>query len=94
MCAPPNPLLALSRASAAAAFSPQTGVPTSLAANPAPILHQPFVVGLGFSSIPAKIVTQIVSGKFVEFDELLSTNTVLTAVVRWVLSVDLGCQEV
>ena len=53
-------------------------MPTSSASNPAPILHQPFVVGPGFSPIPAKIVTQIVSGKFVEFDELLSTNIVLT----------------
>ena len=69
---PPNPSLASSRASAVAAFSPQTGIPTSLAANPTPILHQPLVVGPGFSPIPAKIVTQIVSG--VEFDDLLSTN--------------------
>ena len=76
--APPNSSLPSSRASAIAAFSPQIGGPTSLAANPAPILHQPFVVGPGFSPIPAKIVTQIVSGKFVEFDELLSTNIVLT----------------
>ena len=75
--APPNPLLASSRASTVATFSPQTGVPTSFAASPAPILHQPFVIGLGFSPIPPKIVTQILSGKFVEFDELLSTNIVL-----------------
>ena len=76
--APPNPSLASSRASSVAAFPPQSGVPTSFAANPAPILHQPFVVGPGFSPIPEKIVTQIVSGKFVEFDELLSSNIVLT----------------
>ena len=76
--APPNPSLASSRASVVAAFSLQIGGPTSLAANPAPILHQPFAVGPGFSPIPAKIVTQIVSGKFVEFGELLSTNIVLT----------------
>ena len=36
------------------------------------------MVGLGFSPILAKIVTQIVSGNFVEFDELLSSNIVLT----------------
>ena len=36
------------------------------------------MVSPGFSQIPEKIVTQIVSGKFVEFDELLSTNIVLT----------------
>ena len=64
--------------STVAASSPQSGVPTSFAGNPVPILHKPFVVGLGFSPIPAKIVTAIVSGKFVEFDGLLSTNVVLT----------------
>ena len=76
--APPTPSLASSRACPVATFSPQSVVPTSSAANPAPILHQPFVVGPGFSPIPAKIVTQMLSGKFVEFDELLSTNIVLT----------------
>ena len=43
----------------------------------AAILQQPFVVGPGFSPIPAKIVTQIVSGKFVGLDKLLSTKIVL-----------------
>ena len=66
-----------SRACSVTAFSPQSVVLTSSPANPAPILHQPFVVGLGFSRIPPKIVTQIASGKFVEFDELLSTNIAL-----------------
>lgn len=42
---PPSPLLALSQANSVAACSPQSGLPTSFAANPAPILHQPFVVG-------------------------------------------------
>ena len=93
--APPNLSPPSSQACSVDAFSPQSGVPTSFAANPAPIHHQPFVVGLGFSPIPAKIVTQIVFGKFVEFDELLSTNIVLTtAVIRWALSVDFGPQEV
>ena len=75
---PPTPSLVSSQACSVAAFSPPSVVLTSSAANPAPILHQPFVVGPGFSPIPAKIVTQIVSGKFVEFDKLLSTNIVLT----------------
>ena len=57
---------------------PQSVVLTSSAANPVPILHQPFVGGPGFSPISAKIVPQIVSGKFLEFDEPLSTNIVLT----------------
>ena len=76
--APPNPSLVSSRASSVAALSPQSGVLTSFTANPVPILHQPFVIGPGFSPIPAKIVTQIVSGKFVELDKLLSSNIVLT----------------
>ena len=41
--APPNPMLVSSRASALAAFSAQSGLPTSFAANLAPVLHQPFV---------------------------------------------------
>ena len=43
-----------------------------------PILHQAFVVGHGFSPIPAKLVSQIVAGKFVELNELLSVNIVST----------------
>ena len=41
--APPNPMLVLSQASALAAFSAQSGVPTSFADNLVPVLHQPFV---------------------------------------------------
>ena len=67
-----------SQACSVAAFTPQSVVLISSAADPPPILHQPFVVGPRFSPIVAKIVTQIVSGKFVEFDELLSSNIVLT----------------
>ena len=57
---------------------------TSLAFNggsslaQSPVLHQPFVVGLGFSPIPAKLVSQIVAGKCVELNELLSVNVVST----------------
>ena len=39
-----------------------------------PALQQPFVVGPGFSPIPAKLVGQIVAGKFVDLSELLSSN--------------------
>lgn len=42
------------------------------------ILHQPLVAGPGFSPVPAKLVSQIVAGKFVELNELLSANLVLT----------------
>lgn len=39
-----------------------------------PVLHQPFVVGPGFSPVPGKIVSQIVSGKFVDLSDLLQVN--------------------
>ena len=39
-----------------------------------PVLQQPFVVGPGFSPIPAKLVGQIVAGKFVDLSELRSSN--------------------
>ena len=55
--------------------SPSVGGISSLAQTP--ILQQPFVVGPGFSLVPAKLVSQIVAGKFVELHELLSTNLVL-----------------
>ena len=41
-----------------------------------PIFQQPFVVGPGFSSIPAKTVSQILSGKFVDLSDLLTVNIV------------------
>ena len=40
---------------------------------PAPVLHQPFVAGLGFSPIPAKLIHQIVAGEFIKLNELLCT---------------------
>ena len=40
------------------------------------VLHQSFVVGPGFSPIPAKTVAQILAGKFVDFSDLLSVNIV------------------
>ena len=40
------------------------------------LADQPFVVGLNFSPIPAKLVSQIQSGKFVNLWELLVSNWV------------------
>ena len=42
-----------------------------------PILHQPFVVSPGFLPVPAKLVSQVMAGKFVELNKLLSANLVL-----------------
>ena len=52
--------------------APATNLPSG------PLLQQPFVVGPGFSPVPAKTVNQIVSGKFVDLSDLLSVNIVHT----------------
>ena len=52
--------------------APTTNLPSG------PLLQQPFVVGPGFSPVPAKTVNQIVSGKFVDLSDLLSVNIVHT----------------
>ena len=44
--------------------------------GPLPVLHQPFVVGPGFSPVLAKLLSHIVAGKFVELHELLPSNIV------------------
>ena len=41
-----------------------------------PLLDQAFIVGPGFSPVPAKIVPQIVAGKFIDLSELLAVNLV------------------
>ena len=73
--ASPITAVTLSTSTAGVIASPSVGGISSLAQMP--ILQQPFVVGPGFSPVPAKLVSQIVAGKFVELHELLSTNLVL-----------------
>ena len=74
----PIPSLAFASSSTGvnAAFPSSAAGASSLA--PLPVLHQPFVVGPGFSPVPAKLVSQIVAGKFVELHELLPSNIVQT----------------
>ena len=48
-------------------------LPSSLVSS---VADQPFIVGLGFSPVPATLVSQILSGKFVDLSELLSANLV------------------
>ena len=55
------------------AFGPSSSSSVSSLSS-LPALQQPFVVGPGFSPIPAKLVGQIVAGKFVDLSELLSSN--------------------
>ena len=60
-------------------YSTHVGVNTSLSSLPsAATLQQPFVVGPGFSPIPAKTVSQILAGKYVDLCDLLSANIVHT----------------
>ena len=54
-----------------------------------PILRQPFVVGPGSSPVPAKLLSQIVAGKFAEVKELLSANLVFESEPQ--LLFDGGC---
>ena len=77
--ATPNPLLVSSCAITASPVASQAdlAINSVFPSVSAPILHQPFVVGLEFSPIPAKLVGQIVAGKFVELNDLLSSNIVL-----------------
>ena len=42
------------------------------------LADQPFVVGPGYSPVPAKLVSQIRGGKFVDLSELLAANLVST----------------
>ena len=74
--APPIPALASSTNTADVTAPLSLGGISSLAQMP--ILHQSFMVGPGFSPVAAKLVSQIVAGKFVELNELLSANVVLT----------------
>ena len=59
-----------------AAFPSSAAGASSLAQFP--VLHQPFLVGPGFSPVPVKLVSQIVAGKFVELHELFPANIVIT----------------
>ena len=54
-----------------------SGVPAQLPSSIVnSLVDQPFVVGPGFSPVPAKLVSQIRSGKFVDLSELLAANLV------------------
>ena len=39
-----------------------------------PVLNQPFIVGPGFSPVPAKVVGQVVAGKFIDLGDLLPST--------------------
>ena len=63
--------------SLAPSFTPPSNVihqASALATQPASLLDQSFVVGPGFSPVPAKLVAQIVGGKYVDLSDLLASN--------------------
>ena len=76
--APPSMSSFASSASTTNVCSSQSGAIRDIAARsvgqPASLLDHPFVVGPGFSPVPAKIVAQIVAGKYVDLGELLAVN--------------------
>ncbi|KAK3746731.1 hypothetical protein QZH41_001467 [Actinostola sp. cb2023] len=88
---PSTPLSAITTESASMAgptttavnpIAPQSNidvVPPSSMPSFIPVLHQPFVVGPRYSPVPAKLVTQIVSGKCVDLRELIAANLVESA---------------
>ena len=41
-----------------------------------PLLDQPFIVGPRFSPVPAKLVAQIVAGKYIDLSDMLAVNLV------------------
>ena len=73
-----NPSISVS--SSASAINSPSGATRHVADRPAvpasPVVDQPFVVGPGFSPVPAKLVAQIVAGKYIDLSELLAVNLV------------------
>ena len=64
----------------ASAYNLLTGATRDVADRPAvhalPVVDQPFIIGPGFLPVPAKLVSQIVAGKYVDLSELLVVNLV------------------
>ena len=67
----PVPAIASSSGHALSGVSPQL-FPSIVSL----LAEQPFIVGPGYSLVPAKLVSQICSGKFVNLSELLAANLV------------------
>ena len=70
----------LASVSSPSVYSLQNGVTCDVADCSAvlalPLLDQPFIVGPGFSPIPAKLVAEIVAGKYIDLSDLLAVNLV------------------
>ena len=66
---------------ASAATKPQANISSMTSF---PMLNQPFIAGPGFSPVPAKVVGQVVVGKFIDLGDLLPSTG------KWCLIVDLS----
>lgn len=73
--APPIPAFTSSTNTVAVTAPLSLGGISSLTQTPIP--HQPFVVGLGFSPVPTKLVSHIVAGKLVDLHEQLFAKLLL-----------------
>ena len=78
---PPNPSHSLSIANMATTSSLESVSSAATlplanisSATSFPVLNQPFIVGPGFSPIPAKVVGQVVAGKFIDLGDLLPST--------------------
>lgn len=75
-----TPSMSLSVSSAVDIYDLQNSVTHDIADHSAvlalPLLDQAFIVGPGFSPVPAKIVAQIVAGKYIDLGELLAVDLV------------------
>ena len=72
--APPSPSLVSFRTSTSLASGRPVVSSDSTSLLSGPILHKSLVIGPGFPPIPASLVNQIVSGKYVDLCDLLSSN--------------------
>ena len=61
-------------ASSSLALGTSQGVACSTGMAATCLADQPFVVNPGFSPVPAKLVNQIVAGKYIDLSELLAAN--------------------
>ena len=69
-----NPLMSASVSSPS--VSSLQNVADCSAVLPSPLLDQPFIIGPAFSPVPAKLVAQIVAGKYIDLSDLLAVNLV------------------
>ena len=72
-----NPSMSAS-VSSPSIYSLQNGATRDVANHSAvlalPLLHQPFIVGPDILPVPAKLVAQIVAGKYINLSALLAVN--------------------